>query len=916
MLPRERGAGASERLATLAEISRLVTSSLEPQAVLGATVEATARLLGVEDVRLLLLDDSAGLLHLSAKVPAAGVAAETALPVEGSLSGWVLRSGRPFVTHQVSQHPLWRDLVPGPDSPRSGIFVPFFHQERSLGVLVALSALGRSFSDEDVELVQALAAQVAVAIQNARTYGEARDQARQLAAILDVNKRLARGLQLERILPRITEEAARLLNVDGARLRLLEGEELVRVAAFGPAEVLMAPERLKIGESLNGRVVAAGQPIIGTDLATDPRFDPAYQAKARGHGVRSWLGVPLRGRTQIVGTLSAVAKGTGRFTQADVQLLEAFADQAAIAIENAGLLTTAERRAAEALAVAEVGRAMTRSLDLQAVLELIVDQACRLLGTERSGLALVEPEGSESVYRFVARRGLSDHFPERMRPRSWRDGTTAAAIAERRPIWSSDILHDPAFDLTPPIRAAVEAEGYHAVLSAPLLTGDRALGALVVYRDAVGPFSSDEIDLLRILADQAAIAIENARAFQRERQRRRQLEVVREVTGEITRELDLTKLLELITRRAVELVDSVAGTVFLWDEASQALILRASHGFEAWPGEARVPLGAGLVGSVAEGRQGMIVNDYGNSPFAYPPLLERMNITACLSQPILYRDQLVGVLTVGHGAADRPFAEQDQELLSIFADEAAIAIENARLYRELGEREARLHDLVGRLLLAQEEERRRVAYDIHDGLAQVAAAAQQHLEAFASNHRPRSPQGRQELDRVRELAQGAVREARRIIAGLRPTALDDFGLATALRLEVEALGVDGWHVTYQEQLGSERLPSRVETALLRVAQEALENVRKHARTTRVHLALERRGRSVRLEVRDWGRGFRPSAVLANSGPSERVGLPGMQERIGWLGGRCTVRSRPGAGTRIEVEVPLPAAAVGAAGNGR
>ncbi|TME38497.1 MAG: sensor histidine kinase, partial [Chloroflexi bacterium] len=123
----------------------------------------------------------------------------------------------------------------------------------------------------------------------------------------------------------------------------------------------------------------------------------------------------------------------------------------------------------------------------------------------------------------------------------------------------------------------------------------------------------------------------------------------------------------------------------------------------------------------------------------------------------------------------------------------------------------RLQDLVRRLQVAQEEERRRVAYEIHDGLAQVAASAHQHLQTFADYHAPESPSGRDALQRTVELVQRTVREARRLIAGLRPTVLDDFGLAQALRLELEALRGEGWQVTYDEDIGDTRLPSQIET---------------------------------------------------------------------------------------------------------
>ncbi len=204
-----------------------------------------------------------------------------------------------------------------------------------------------------------------------------------------------------------------------------------------------------------------------------------------------------------------------------------------------------------------------------------------------------------------------------------------------------------------------------------------------------------------------------------------------------------------------------------------------------------------------------------------------------------------------------------------------------------------------------EEERHRVAYELHDGLAQVAASAHQHLQAFASHYRPRSPQARQELGRALELAQLSVKEARRLIAGLRPTALDDFGLAAALRLQVEAQRDDGWMITYDETLGSERLSPMIETTLFWVAQEALTNVRKHAGTQQVRLALERLKSAVRLEVQDWGCGFEPLAVNQEVRLGEHLGLREMQERVELVGGHFLVTSQPYAGTLIVAEVPLP-----------
>jgi PAS domain S-box-containing protein len=191
----------------------------------------------------------------------------------------------------------------------------------------------------------------------------------------------------------------------------------------------------------------------------------------------------------------------------------------------ASLVTTIDvterRRAEEALrarvremeSLMEIGRALASSLDTHAVLQLIVGHAARLLGIARAGVAILEREGELASLRFVAVLGLSPQFSRQVRYLTERQGTTPAAIARRRPVWSANILTDPAFELLPDTRASVEAEGYCAVLSAPLLLGDRVLGALAVYRDAPGPFPEAEIHLLETFAAHAAIALENARLF-------------------------------------------------------------------------------------------------------------------------------------------------------------------------------------------------------------------------------------------------------------------------------------------------------------------------------------------------------------------------------------------------------------------
>jgi PAS domain-containing protein len=163
-----------------------------------------------------------------------------------------------------------------------------------------------------------------------------------------------------------------------------------------------------------------------------------------------------------------------------------------------------------------------------------------------------------------------------------------------------------------------------------------------------------------------------------------QVEALRAVTAEITRELDLTALLGLITQRAVDLVEAAtSGAVYLWDETAEVLVPRAWHGRGEWMREVHFRLGEGLVGSVAQRREGLLVNDYQTSPYATPVLAERLGFTAIVAEPLLYRDRLVGVIAISNEGTGRSFTAQDSDLLALFAAQAAIAIDNARLYEEV-----------------------------------------------------------------------------------------------------------------------------------------------------------------------------------------------------------------------------------------
>lgn len=174
----------------------------------------------------------------------------------------------------------------------------------------------------------------------------------------------------------------------------------------------------------------------------------------------------------------------------------------------------------------------------------------------------------------------------------------------------------------------------------------------------------------------------------------KQMEAVRAVSMEIARELDLTTLLQLITRRATELVESAqSGAVYLWDDSAQVLVPRAWHGRGEWMQQVRIRPGEGIVGTVAQQGEGLLVNDYAHSPYARPLIAEHFGSTAVIAEPLLYRDRLVGVIALDNRGTTRPFTKEDRELLTLFAAQAAMAIQNARLYDALEERFTRLETL-------------------------------------------------------------------------------------------------------------------------------------------------------------------------------------------------------------------------------
>jgi two-component system, NarL family, sensor kinase len=400
----------------------------------------------------------------------------------------------------------------------------------------------------------------------------------------------------------------------------------------------------------------------------------------------------------------------------------------------------------------------------------------------------------------------------------------------------------------------------------------------------------------------------------------REAQLLSRVIDTISGGLDLGPMLQGVTGLVTEATGTDVCFVHLLDEGGRTLRLSgATPPFDGLVGKIALGLGEGVSGWVASHAQpAVIVDDKAADPrYRYIPALRGEDFTSMLSVPIVAPSgHMVGVLNV-HTRQRREFTGADTELLRSVAGLVAGAIENAQLHRRLAEREEALERFAERTVEWQEDERRRLAGEIHDGISQRIVSLFFHLSA-AADAIPGAPQvAAEQVALAQELATAALDETRSAIAGLRPPILDDLGLAASL----ESLAHSFPQLDVQVSATSRRLAGHVETAVFRTAQEALQNAAKHAGAHSVRVRLFPQRDKMVLEVADDGAGFDPVAAEAGrAGPGPAggdwhrgggptgFGLAGMRERAELLGGRLDVSSAPGRGTTVRLTVPLSPAA--------
>jgi PAS domain S-box-containing protein len=513
---------------------------------------------------------------------------------------------------------------------------------------------------------------------------------RQLEAVREVSAEITRELELSALLHIIHQQAAALVDaVSGAVFLWDEADQVLIPRAWSGLGGWVAEVRLRPGEGLAGTVAQRREGMIDNEYRVSPYASPIVLERSR---VVAVLAEPLLYRDRLVGVITVHHEEPGRhFTEADRSLVRLLASQAAIAIENAKLFEATEQRATELATLREIGQAMTAELALPAVLETVVEGTMHLLDNPFAQLILWE-EATQTL-RFGAAFGAE---AERVRHQTFElgRGINGTVAQTRQPMILNEYQASPL--------AMPECFDVVATITVPILFGNRLLGVIHSHTTQPGRrFTPDDLRRLQMLADQAAIAIENARLYAATERGAREARSLYEVAHSLTTSLEPGEVLDLISVKTKELLGTPHAQVVLWDETSQTLRFGAAHGTEADKARGQqYRLGEGLNGIVAQTRKPLILNDYQAFPHRVSGLTE---VTADIGVPLLYRGRFLGVLNSHATKPGWVFTEEHLALLTSFADQAAVAIENARLHDAVRQQAAELEERVRRRTAELEE---------------------------------------------------------------------------------------------------------------------------------------------------------------------------------------------------------------------
>ncbi len=727
---------------------RSIGDPAERRLLLDACEEA-ARLLRCDGALTYLVDDT-GMLRFAVGAGivdrhAGRVIRDLRLPPGVGMFGRALAERRVVSTGDYEHDPSFThtsgaDIVVSEVGMRSMVSAPLIAGETILGAMGVYADMLDAFSPADVALVKSLAEHAATAIVNRRLIADlaaSQEQLRRRAeaerALRELAARISAIRDPAELLQQVVDEAARLLDADGARIDLLDPKDGVLYWAYdamtglrpgmGPIE---GDGEAQAGEGISGRAVLERRAVYTGDYLVDDRFVHAAMpdAHAERYTLRSVLAAPLLGDADPFGTLTVYSSKPDAFGSEDAALIEALANQAGVAIRNAHLFEElarsreeSARRADVERTLREIGARITAVRDPREILHQIAGEAARLLGHERVFINLLDPGVSET--------GWTWYSPSEVGRDEWTvdeavgigEGLTGKAILERRPVWTGDYLNDPSFIHRPGPDRYTEETGMISSLAAPMYDGDDPLGAMLVETDSPDAFDERDARILEALAQQAASALSNARLIEALGESREETAYradaersLREIAGRITAIRDPDALLQGVLDEAARLLWAERAQIDLVDpvgDRAQWTFPPDSPGSRSPGGIPKTGIGAG---AIASGR-GVWTGDYlRDRSFRHARQTDRFirstGIRSVVASPLVTDAGLVGVIQVGTSRPDA-YGADDADRLAGLASQAAVALTTARLLEELAtsreelaeraEAERRLREIAARI---------------------------------------------------------------------------------------------------------------------------------------------------------------------------------------------------------------------------
>lgn len=388
----------------------------------------------------------------------------------------------------------------------------------------------------------------------------------------------------------------------------------------------------------------------------------------------------------------------------------------------------------------------------------------------------------------------------------------------------------------------------------------------------------------------------------------RELLALSRVSAAVSGLRDLDGIMEVALDTMLDIMNGSIGGILLIDEQTQTLSYRVYRGLsDKYAQEMRLKLGEGIAGRVAQSGKAVLVEDISTDPrAAWLTLISTEGLKAFISVPLRAKDTVLGVLNVA-SRLPRSFTKDDMHLLHAIGDQVGVAIEQAELHERLRKGRERYQRLAQHILVAQEEERRRVARELHDETSQtlsgLALSLQALVEMCESSDRL-DDKFKEQLKKAQSLAVQISTEVGKLIHELRPTLLDTLGLVPAIRRYAEdILRPIGISVSVESKGASQHLPPEVEVGLYRIAQGTIGNIAKHSSARNAAITLEYKTDHLMLTIRDDGAGFDVSKLTDVDERGRGSGVFGMKERVKLMGGSCFIESEPGQGTLVTVRIP-------------